>query len=215
MRLVQLLGDMAPPTPAAEPPPADIAERLGQWLGAFDAMTLHAVHESFKALPAPRAAAAPVALEGLQAQLRQLQAELLQAFAAPEEASAGWNPQRQRYLELQRLMESRIAPLRAQARQALARASQSLRQLAALDAVWEQMLAAREQRLLQGVTGFLERRFNALRADGDEALPGAQPWQDAFGAQLREVLQAELELRLQPVIGLLEALGQEFGKMDR
>lgn len=215
MRLVQLLGDMAPAGAPADPPTADVAERLAPWLGAFDAMTLHAVHESLKSPASLRAGAGAAAWPGLQDQLRQLQDELTQAMGAREEPAIGWNPQRQRYLALQRLMESRIAPLRAQVRQALARASQPLRRLAALDAVWEQMLAAREQRVLQGVPAFLERRFQALRHAAQEAPAGAPPWQEAFDAQMREVLLAELELRLQPVIGLLEALGQELGKMDR
>ena len=214
-RLVHLLGDIAGAGALAEPPAVDVAERLGQWLGAFDAMTLHAVHESFKASVAPRTPSAPGALQGLQAQLREVQAELVQAFDAPAEPSPGWNPQRQRYLELQRLMESRIAPLRSQVRQALARASQPLRQLAALDAVWEQMLAAREQRLLQGVPAFLEQRFATLRAAAHAAPDGSEAWQEQFGAQMQEVLRAELELRLQPVIGQREALERELGKMDR
>ena len=62
-------------------------------------------------------------------------------------------------------MEQMIQPLREHVRQALSRVSPQLRQVAALDAVMAQVLAAREQALLPKVPALLERRFAQCRAD--------------------------------------------------
>jgi hypothetical protein len=105
-----------------------------------------------------------------------------------------------RHLELQRDMALKIAPLRAQVRQVLARGLPHLRPLAALDALMEQTLAAREHKLLAQVPVLLEKRFEQLC----EA-PGAGPV--AFRREWEAIVLAELFLRLQPVVGLMEAWG--------
>ena len=85
-------------------------------------------------------------------------------------------------------------------------------QLAAVDAVMEQALGAQEHNLLSAVPGLLEKHFVRLR-QAHQALPdepegGALPvaWQDVFCKDMQAVLLAELELRFEPVEGLLEAL---------
>jgi hypothetical protein len=72
--------------------------------------------------------------------------------------------------------------------------------LAAVDVVMEQVLGAQERSLLAGVPALLETHFKRLR----QAAPDA--WLDRFRRDAREVLLAELDLRFQPVDGLLEAL---------
>lgn len=133
---------------------------------------------------------------------------------------------RQRHLELQRQMELMIPPLREHVRQALAQASPRLRQLAALDAALEQVLAAREQKLLPTVIERMERRFAALRAahlqavqDGgshDDPAAWRRPggWLDLFAQDWRQLLAAELDLRLQPVTGLVEALSKHLNEQQ-
>lgn len=222
-RLLRLLGPLGPADAAA--PQLDIAERLGQWLPAVEAVTLHAVHHSLQASaagrpgavqPLPEQAAAARALAG---EIARVRAGLLKAIAsAAPEATADYASFRQRQFELQRQMEAALEPLRAQARQAVARASPRLRQLAALDAVWDQLLAAREQRLLAGLPALLERRHAQLRYAAHAAQPAEAPaeaapgWCLAFVHEWREALGAELEMRLQPAIGLLEAFNEEIEK---
>jgi hypothetical protein len=111
-------------------------------------------------------------------------------------------PHHQRCLDLQRRMETAIEPFRAHVRQVLAAASPRLAQLATLDASFEQMLGGREQRLLSGVPAFLKARFEQLRQTHPDT------WPAPFELELQQALKSELELRLQPVTGLIEALAQ-------
>jgi len=148
---------------------------------------------------------------------------LPQTDAAPE-PDAGFAPYQQRYLEQQRQMALQIEALRGRVRHAVSTASPRLGQLAAMDAVLEKMLGGREHRLMGTVPVVLERRFEQLRtAHGLERDARQQPddpalwrqpggWQHRFGKELEAALLAELEVRLQPVTGMMEALNNELGK---
>ena len=143
----------------------------------------------------------------------------LPALDAATESAADFDPYHRYYLAHQRDMGSSIAALRANARAALAGRSPSLKQLADLDAVLEQALGARERNLLATVPLLLAKRFAHLHAahvaaiveGADDVQRWLQPggWLTAFCKDLRAVLLAELELRLAPVAGLIEALGIE------
>lgn len=138
------------------------------------------------------------------------------AFTAADHA-----PYRRHYLARQRTMEARIGPLRAHVRAALAGVSSPLNRLAALDAVLDDALRARERSLLSTVPLLLERRFDNLRKAhhatsaetpvADEPGPPLQPpaWLAVYCKDMQAVLLAELGLRLQPAEGLLDALHQE------
>ncbi|WP_157900308.1 DUF3348 domain-containing protein [Rhodoferax koreensis] len=227
-KLVRLLGDAS--AVDADTSRQDIAERLSAWVGVFDSVTLHAAHQSIRAVVSADRAEPPSARAlALQEQVHRVRSVLEKAITTNEveaggdrrsrhaagpveptpEEQADFAPQRQRYLDQQRNMDLMIGPLRANLREALAAASPRLRQLAALDAVWEQMLEPHERRLLPTMPGFLERRFQQLRNDHAQDDPAAwrRPggWLDVFDRTLQEVLLAELDARLQPVMGLMEA----------
>ncbi len=104
-------------------------------------------------------------------------------------------------------MELAVGPLRVRVRKALAMASPALAALAELDAVMEKALGERERALLAGIPALLERRFARLLAAGEE-VPEAAP--GVFGQELQTVLLAELEVRLLPVAGLVEAFAEAF-----
>jgi hypothetical protein len=135
---------------------------------------------------------------------------------APLDPAAEFALLHQRYGEQQRRMEMSIDALRAHAREVLNRASPELARLAALDAMLEHMLGGREQHLLSTVPAFLKKRFETLRrqaAAEAETLFGQPPdaneppvWLVELGAEFERALLAELDLRLQPVTGLAEAL---------
>jgi hypothetical protein len=147
--------------------------------------------------------------------------EPVKASAASELADIGPALYQQRHADLQRQMDLMIAPLREHVRGALARASTPLRQLAALDATLEEVFAPREQALLPTTGALLERRFEQLRQAHRDALAAAGAeddparwrraggWLHAFEQDWREALHAELQLRLAPVTGLVEAFGKE------
>jgi hypothetical protein len=138
---------------------------------------------------------------------------------------------RQRYLTLQQSMETAIGDLRGRLRGVLATRAPAMKRLAVLDAVMERALNSREQSLLASVPGVLAGHFERLRevaqaaqADAEtnaetNAAPNAganasaaaatvKPgaWLDVFRKDMQSVLLAELEVRFQPVEGLLAAL---------
>ncbi len=230
-KLVRLLAE--PSTPGAAGTRVDSAEQLSTLLGVFDAVTLrgalHAIQAMRVATPPATKSADPGRGVGLAEQLRQLRLVLVHAItvqpvavadagasrrrgrspaplsvpAAPEAAAVDYALYRQRHLDLQRTMELMVTPLRARVREALAAVSPALRQLAALDGVWEQLLAAREQKALATIPTLLKSRFEQLRALQPRA------WLDTFGQEQQAVLLAELDLRLEPVTGLVEAFQRE------
>ena len=134
----------------------------------------------------------------------------LAAPALPLDPAAEYAMLHQRYVDQQRRMEMSVDALRSHARERLAAASPELARLAALDAVMDQMLGGREQHLLSTVPAFLKKRFEQLRreapADTDAADPPA--WLSQLTAECQQALLAELDLRLQPIAGMAEALAQ-------
>lgn len=138
-----------------------------------------------------------------------------------DEAAPDFAPYRRYYQARQREMKARIDPLRRQLRDAVSRRSASLRRLAALDAVFEQALAERERSLLATVPGMLARRFERLHeahraslaktgaADDPARWLGPGGWLARFRTEMHAVARAELELRLQPLDGLVAALDNE------
>ena len=212
-RLVRLLGHWMPQD--ADAPRQDVAERLAQWLSVADVIRLHAAHESIASLAAPVPAGARAAdVAAVQQELARVRASLQQAAAdagTAREPEAAYAPYHRRYLDQQRRMGASIDALRDRVRQTLAGASPRLAQLAELDAVLASLLGAREQQLLATVPAWLGERFEQLRRqqpdDADAASTGA--WRDTFAREFREALLAELELRLQPVAGMIDALSNE------
>ena len=195
-----------------EAPRQDLAERLGQWLNVADAIALHSAHQTLPAVARAKRPAVPAAAHAVQAELERVRATLSQAITHPpgepgdestDDADAGFAPHHQRCLEQQRRMEMSIDALRGHARKTLSQTSPRLAQLAALDAALDPMLGGREQKLLSTVPTFLKARFDQLRQTRPDG------WQPLFEHDLQQALLAELDLRLQPVIGMLEALSHE------
>lgn len=176
--LVRILAELAVADVAD--PKQTFAERLGEWLDFKDALALYSALNS-AATGAPSRAAPAAALRG---QLVQVRGELAAAVAAAgttqpggtnlalptplpnaaPESAADFAPFHRYYLAHQRAMAAAVSPLRASARTALAGQSAALRQLAALDAVLDQALAAREASLLATVPVLLGKRFAHLYA---------------------------------------------------
>ena len=211
-KLVRLLGDGIPMDAPA--PGMDFAERLSLWLNAFDAIGLQSAQQAIRSIATAadgKPGARPPRAEDLAEDVQRVRSVLARAIAQdflavatadPDGAAdRGYAPFHQRHQELQRQMEQMVGALRDHVRQALGRVSTRLRQLAALDASMEQVLAQREQALLAAAPLLLRRRF-AQRPDADAAA-------QAFLSDWREALLAELDLRLEPVVGLLAALRNE------
>jgi len=176
--LVRILAELA--VADAADSKQTFAERPGEWLDLKDALALYSALNSAAGNSPSRATPAAA----LRAQLAQVRGDLAAAVAAAgttqpgganlalptplpnaaPESAADFAPFHRYYLAHQRAMAAAVSPLRARARAALAGQSAALRQLAALDAVLDQALAAREASLLATVPVLLGRRFAQLYA---------------------------------------------------
>ncbi|RJF96763.1 DUF3348 domain-containing protein [Noviherbaspirillum cavernae] len=139
----------------------------------------------------------------------------------PLNLSTAYPPYRRFYEAHQRDMELSIQPLRVNVREALAKASPRLNKLADLDATLEKILRERESKLLSKVPVLLKRRFEQLfkahqqqlvdtrQADNPAGWTQAGAWLARFCNDMQMLLLAEVELRLQPTMGLIEAFKQD------
>lgn len=225
------------------------ADRLSQWFGWTDAISLSAALDGS---PAAAQSSARASGNAEEAECARVRSALAQAIAedcvptaakrrgppaaaaaapaaadAPVDAAAAFAPFRRRCLTRQQAMETRIGPLRARVRATLAARSPTMARLAAVDVVMEQVLVAQERSLLATVPVLLEKHFGRLRqaaqaaqaAQADQAdqtdqvapatagdAPPSSEWLNVFCKDMQAVLLAELDIRLQPVEGLLDAL---------
>ncbi|OGB21843.1 MAG: hypothetical protein A3I66_10200 [Burkholderiales bacterium RIFCSPLOWO2_02_FULL_57_36] len=140
----------------------------------------------------------------------------------PMNLAAAYTPYRRFYEAQQRDMELSIRPLRFNVRETVAKASPRLAKLAELDAVLEKILYERERQLLSKVAVLLKKRLEQLykehqqklielqQADNPAGWTQAGGWLARFCNDMQMLLLAEVELRLQPTIGLMEALKQDM-----
>jgi hypothetical protein len=212
------------------------ADRLSQWLSWTDAIALStALEGGMAATPSgPRASGSTDEDEGSRVRAALLKAITQDnTFTSGKppgsvhatqsidtmDAKAEFAPYRQRYLARQQTMEAAIGPLRGRLRAALANRSPAMARLAAVDTVMEQVLGPQENSLLSTIPSLLEKHFRRLREAHAAALADAQAldapagntggsglWLEVFCRDMQAVLLAELELRFQPVEGLIEAL---------
>jgi hypothetical protein len=135
----------------------------------------------------------------------------------PVDLAAAYAPYRRFYEAHQRDMEMSIQPLRVNVRAAVAKTSPRLKKLAELDAALEKILRDRESKLLSKVPVLLKKRFEQLfkqhqqklvdtqQADNPAGWTQAGGWLARFCNDMQMLLLAEVELRLQTTMGLIEA----------
>lgn len=205
----------------AEAPRQDLAERLAQWLNVADAIQLSSALPSIAAMgarasaqPAPQAAS----VTALQAELARVRGLLTHSITVrdprhrpdPNDLDTELALALQRHQDQQRRMEMSVDALRGHVRQVLAKSTPRLVQLAALDALMDQMLGGREQRLLGSLPAHLKARFARLRRQAAANTdPADLRWLSDFHTELDQTLLAELDHRLQPITGLIESFALE------
>lgn len=218
----------------------DVGQRLGDWLDFRQAIALQAFIGSVEAPPALETRpSARVDAALLQRRFADVRAGLEQSILQGTVPAPGWvridtpateldhpidpktavDPFRRYFIGHQRQMDHIIRSLRSQLRRMLDKGTAQHKQLSTLDAIFENVLSAREARLLGHFPAEFEKRFTkALKqhmkqlvqaAEVDEPAPRTTPWLGPLREDLRTALLAELDLRLQPVLGLIEALTLE------
>lgn len=180
--LVRLLARLADADVAESRQP--LSDRLSQWLGWTDAITLSSALNA-----SPPGVAAGVRGYDAERDCARVRHDLAQAIMAanrprtrrrpgdlppPAADTADFADFRQRYLTLQQDMETAIGQLRGRLRVALAARSSGMARLATLDTIMERVLGARERSLLSAVPALLGTRFARLRDAERQALADAE-----------------------------------------
>lgn len=224
-KLIRVLSDLAV-VDAVEPGTA-FAEKLGLWLNLHDAINLcAALNESSADQPSAKFGKKSVTSVAIGDEFARVRTGLVNAItqSCPPNLGADYEPYRRYYAAQQRAMDSSVRPLRASVRSVLAKASPALRVLADLDATFDAIGCERESKLLSTVPLLLKRRFEQLRQAHQQMLVDTQQeddpalwmttgaWAARFCHELQTALIAELDLRLQPTVGLIEAINNEMTK---
>lgn len=210
--------------------PHSLPDRLGQWIDWNHAVALSRALDgrssasvdgpAFGSAEEDECARVRASLASAIAERREPAASRQPATAPAgpggEHAQPDYAPFRQHCLDMQRAMLTATGHLRGRLRDMLAGKSAEMARLADVDAVMERALSPREQTLLAAVPALLGEHFERLRQAAQQApseAPAAAatpatpaPWLDAFRKDMRHVLLAELDVRFQPIDGLLAAL---------
>lgn len=214
-RLIRFLSDLA--LVDFDTVNRDFAERLGLLLNFSDSILLA---DALKAPPAP-AVDMPMDAAAVRMQFLRARGVLVDTIVSScvaganarikwpaltegeGESAAPFDSYWRFYAAHQREMDLAVRALRSSVRESVSAASVALRQLVALDVVLEDTLWDHSRRFLAVVPRFLEKRFHWLRQQQ------GSDWLMQFSHDVQGLLLAELELRLQPVLGLVEALNNE------
>jgi hypothetical protein len=143
--------------------------------------------------------------------------------AALPNCAAAFAPYRKHYLAIQGKLGLASHRLRMRTARAVAGLSPDLAGVAALDNALGDALYFRQRQFLDRIPTLLEQYFNTLlqthwqtlsgNPEPDDLAPWMLPggWLASFCGRMRELLLAELEIRLQPVLGLIESACQAGG----
>jgi hypothetical protein len=227
-RLVRFLAELLDAD--AELPHQRFIERLGQSFDLADSIKISAVHEEkIEATVTPPVAGKEAVRDEFQRVRASIVSSAVQSFVPDvggirtrfpkvraqmtiEEAMAV-EPYLSFYVAQQRNIDFRIRDLHASTRDALADLSPQLARLAALDAVLADPLSAPARRSFAAVPRMLRQRFATLQEDhrGDKSDPSnaRERWEKSLGqfrVEMQGLLLAEIETRLLPTLGLIEAL---------
>jgi hypothetical protein len=230
-RLVRSLAELAGWDAALTPD--QFGERLGQLFDLPDSIRLSAVHDARQEAPGQPQGLAREEVKADFLRVRdaivssvrarftpgtgslRLRFPLITADMSVEQIQSA-EPYLAFYAAQQRDIDLRVRNLQASIREAVAGFSPDLARLAALDAALADPLAAHSRRLFAVVPRVLEQRFAVLlanyrRAIGDQ-IHDPEQWGktlEQFRRDMRGLLLAEIEARLLPTLGLIEAMDEE------
>ncbi|MEH6582839.1 MAG: DUF3348 family protein [Halioglobus sp.] len=229
-RLVRFLSDLT--LPDVQVTHRQFSERLAQLIDLPDSIALASAHGNLTTLPFEPASASgeEIREEFLQARTSMLQ-KVISSFAPgsgtsrirlpastagiPLADEARAEPYLKFYMAHQRQMDFAVQNLRGRVREALTGLSPQLAQLAALDTALGDTLSIHARKFFATVPRLLEQRFSALVDEFQHKPPLSQDqpndWpqlMQRFGVEMQGLLLAEVEARLLPVLGMVEAINE-------
>jgi Protein of unknown function (DUF3348) len=184
-----------------------LAERLGHWLGWTGAIALASAMNAAKPAAEPLAPGRNATFGAKEVDFQRVRAGLAASIAAgprePASSPTDFAPYRRHCHAQQQAMADGVRALRQRLREAVAACGAEGARLAALDAVLDEALEAREHALL----GLVPVRLQAHFEQGQRRHASADtPWLPTFLTDMQQLLQAELAHRLLPAQGLLATL---------
>ncbi len=212
-------------------PTQNLGGRLGQWLDVRQAIRLHQLLGAETVVPASHPTRAGERVRQAQETLGQLRDAIsndrfapgLWRNPMPVDVSwqplvwvECWEPYRRYLLDHQKQLTLVLGRLRRQLRAALGQAGGVHQALAHLDAVYDETLTPLETRLLARLPDTFEQRLSErvkaldLMAEPEPAVataahrPPRPRWLPDFEQELRQSLLTELDLRAQPLLGLMD-----------
>ena len=227
-RLVRFLAELG--VAAGQAPPRNFSERMGQLFDLHDSIKISAVHARATATFEPTG----VSREAVRADFLRARATIvnsaLQSFTPGGgqtrlrfptvtaqislEATMTCEPYLAFYAARQRAMDFRIRDLQAATREALSGLSPRLARLAALDAALGEPLSTHHRHFFAAVGDLLRQRiehqieqYRRAAELHEERLWAATVAQ--IRADMQGLLLAEIETRLLPTLGLIEALDEQ------
>jgi hypothetical protein len=228
-RLVHLLTGLA--VADAELSHSRFAERLGQFVDLPDSIALSALHGRLAALDS---GPATMPREEIREEFLRLRGTIVQSLIQGFIAGAGstrtrlpdiageeltaealeYEPYRRFYVAQQREVDFRTRNLHARVREAAAGLSPELARLCALDSALGNILATHARRFFATIPKLLQARFDHLLGGHTAATAAGKPapreaLQQTLGqfcGEMQALLLAEIEARLLPALGLVEAL---------
>jgi hypothetical protein len=224
-RLVRFLGGLGVADVAVSH--EQFARRLGELIDLPDSIKLSAVHADLATSEFEQSCATAHSAREDFLRVRNFMLHSVSKSFAPGSGSAGIrlpgsddadtagdDALREAYLRFyishQREIGFKVRNLHTRTREALAGHSPELARLCTLDAAIGTALSGHTRRYFTAVPKLLDRRFRQLLAPpGDAAETEADQRVRAltrFQGEMRELLLAEIEARLLPVLGLIEAL---------
>lgn len=236
-RLVRLLTELS--VTNVNPSHKNFGDWLGGLLGFSDSIVLSATHGDMRAVAfEKRVTDADKAREellmvrgalveniiksttlGLNETRIKLPRMILEKEQTPKNLKE-FEPFQRFYVAHQNEIKLKLGRLRYLLRDELSGYSKSLAQLAVLDQALEETLQVQTQKFFAVIPRLIKKRYRFLLEQHENALPDPdndlphkwmQPggWMAQFCQELQGLLLAELEVRLQPLLGLLEAFNEE------
>ena len=190
------------------------AERLSRLFGLGDTMTLDAA-TAYRARQPGQAQGAVV--DKLTAELATTRRALVRrvhtwADELELEGEPECEPVLNAWLALQRKIAANSRQFRDKVRKSMKDQGQTLARLAELDAVFDHTMAGYTGQCFSTVSQVLEQRFRALQTSDEQPQTSGQAphdWFHRYCEEAQALLLAELDVRLEPVLGLLEACHNE------